>query len=419
MLTDIGARKAKPKDKAYKLTDGGGLYLYITPAGGKFWRMKYRYAGVEKAPLSLGPYPDVGLAEAREQRDAAKRILRDGRDPAVERRQRINGNLDAAADTFEKIAREWHSIKIPTWDDVHASDVLTSLERDVFPKIGRLPIRDIDAPIVLDLLRLIEKRGAIETAHRVRQRISAVFVYGIAKGICRGDPAEVVKKALKPVKRGKQPAITKLDAARKMLRDVEAMTAHPVTKLAHRFLALTVVRPGTLLDTPWDELANQDEAAPLWIIPPERMKLRLQYKDDRSREFWVPLPSQALDCIKALKKLSGLCPYVFPNARHAHKPMSENAIGYLLNRAGYQSQHVPHGWRATFSTIMNESFKEERAIIDLMLAHVPKDKVEAAYNRAEHIERRRDLAQRWADMLLDGFKPAASLAAGPRRSKRL
>lgn len=420
MLTDVAARKAKPAEKPYKLADAGGLFLFITPAGGKLWRLKYRYpdhkGALREKLLSIGPYPDIGLAEAREARDAAKRLLRDGRDPGVAKRLRVAENVASAADTFEVTAREWHALKAPQWEAVHAADVLTSLERDVFPVIGRDPVRGIEAPAVLDLLRGIEKRGSVETAHRVRQRISAVFVYAIAKGVAKDDPAAIVKGALKPVVRGKQPAITDLDEAREMLRRAEGMPAHPVTKVALRFLALTVVRPGTLVDTPWEELADLDPAAPVWRIPPGRMKMRLHHKADATREHWVPLVPQAMDCLAVLRKLSGRGLLVFPNARHPHRPMSENAIGYLLNRAGYHQRHVPHGWRATFSTILNERFKADRQVIDLMLAHVPKDKVEAAYNRAAHLERRRELAQTWADLLLDGFPPAASLIEGRRRS---
>lgn len=415
MLTDVAARKAKPKEKPYKLADSGGLYLWITPAGGKFWRLKYRYGGKEKSPLSIGPYPDVSLVDARQARDDAKRLLREGVDPAVEKRQRIAGAVDASDDTFEKIAREWHGVKKSQWDEVHADDVITSLENLVFPTIGSLPIRSIKEPLVLSVLRDIEARPAVETARRVRQRISAVFVYAIATGRAEADPAAVVKDALVPVVRTKQPAITELEALRAMMRTVEVALAHPATKLANRFLALTAVRSNSMLLAPWTEMDALDPSDPIWRIPPARMKLARRHKSDETREHWVPLSRQAVDCLAVLRKVSGTGRYVFPNTRHVHRPMSENAIGYLLNRNGYYQRHVPHGWRASFSTIMNERHPEDSKIIDLMLAHTPKDKVEAAYNRAEHIERRKELAQLWADYLLDGFPPAEALLEGPRR----
>ena len=210
-----------------------------------------------------------------------------------------------------------------------------------------------------------------------------------------------------PVAKGRQPAITELPAAREVLARVEATPAHPVTKLANRLLALTVVRPGEIRSVRWCEFEDLDGPAPLWRVPAERMKA--------GREHLVPLAGHAVQVLRAAQRLTGRGPLVFPNARHAHRPMSENAIGYLLNRAGYHGRHVPHGWRATFSTVMNERHRADRQVIDLMLAHAPDDKTEAAYNRALHLERRRELAQIWADMLLDGAAPASVLVDGPRR----
>jgi integrase len=214
---------------------------------------------------------------------------------------------------------------------------------------------------------------------------------------------------MRPVKKGRQPAITDLEQAREVLRHADATPASPVTKLALRLLALTALRPGTLITAPWAELGDLDTETPIWQVPAARMKLRLQYKDDDERDHLVPLSTQAIDVIKALRKLSGRTPYLFPNQRHAHRPASENAIGYLLNRAGYHHRHVPHGWRATFSTVMNERYKHDRHIIDLMLAHVPKNVVEGAYNRAEHLERRIELAQAWADLIMIDQTPIDDL----------
>ncbi len=401
VLTDLEVRRAAPRDKPYKLFDTGGLFLLVTAGGSRLWRMRYKLAGREKK-LAFGCYPEVPLARAREARDAARAELRAGRDPAVLRAAIRAATVDQDR-TFEAVAREWHARKAPGWVGRHAADVIESLERHAFPTIGRLPVGELTPPMVLGLLRTIEAAGSIETAHRVRQRLSAVFVDAIARGIGQTDPAATVKTALRAVPRGRQPAIVDLVAAREMLVAVEAIPAHPVTRLAHRFLALTAVRPGELHGAAWRELEGDT-----WTVPAERMKMK--------RPHVVPLSREALAVVEAVRPLSGRGPLLFPNARWAHRPMTENAVGYLLNRAGYAGQHVPHGWRATFSTVMNEAFPEDRAVIDLMLAHLPKDRVEAAYNRAVRLPRRRELAQLWADMLLVGMRPAREIIGGQMRS---
>jgi integrase len=261
--------------------------------------------------------------------------------------------------------------------------------------------------MVLMVLREIEARPAPETARRVRQRISAVFVYSVALGIGETDPAAIVRGAMAPVIKTRQPAITDLAEARKVLAAVESQPAHPTTKLANRLLALTAVRPGELRAARWEEFEGLDGKQPLWRIPAERMKMK--------KEYLVPLSHQAVEVITATRALNGRCPLVIPSSRHAHHPLSENSIGYLLNRAGYHGRHVPHGWRATFSSTMNEAFRSDRHVIDLMLAHAPKDKTEAAYNRAIHMERRRELAQLWADMLLENAIDLPTVLIGPRR----
>lgn len=411
MLTDTAVRKAKAQEKPYKLSDTGGLFLLVTPPGGRLWRFKYRIDGKEKL-LAIGRYPDVSLADARKARDRAKELLSEGRDPSVAKQLNRFEIRRQAEDTFEKVAREWHEVNKVQWTDVHSRDVIRSLERDAFPKIGVLPIAEIDAPTVLELLRGIEKRGSGETARRIRQRISAVYTFAIASGRATNDPAALVVGAMAPVMKGRQPAITDLEEARQIIRDVDATPGHPVTKLAIRLLALTAVRPGVIGSTPWHELP---QGATLWTVPAERMKLIKRLKNDPNRDHIVPLSRQAIETIEAVRTITGRGPMVFPNNRHAHKPMSENAMGYMLNRAGYHSRHVPHGWRSTFSTIMNERFPADRAIIDFMLAHVPKDEVESAYNRALYLDRRAELAQIWADLLMDGLPPPMTLTTLPRR----
>ena len=427
MLTDVQCRKAKTDGAPLKLADEKGLYLFVTKTGLRSWRMKYRFGGKEKK-LIFGPYPEVGLAEARDRRDEARRLLRDKRDPAVERKLPQSAALDDSANTFEVVAEKWYEQNKGTWSVRHADDVIQSLRRDVFPAIGALPIRSINTPRVLAVLRAIEDRPAIETAKRVRQRMSAVFLYAIAEGIATEDPALVVRGALRPLRRGKQPAITDLEQARGVLAKAEAEPAYSVTKLALRLLALTAVRPGELRGARWAEFEDADSRRPIdwtgafigprrlvWRIPAARMKGNIARKEELGGDHIVPLSMQAVDVLTAAWALSGRGPLPFPNARHSHKPMSENAIGYLLNRAGYHQRHVPHGWRATFSTVMNHRFKADADVIELMLAHVPQNKVKRAYDRAEHMERRRELAQLWADLICEGRPPAAEMALGARR----
>lgn len=400
MLSDAEIRRIKPGEKDRKLADGSGLYLLVRANGARLWRMKYRFAGKEKL-LSFGAYPEVSLAAARAARDSARAELRADQDPSLTKLQRraAASNRDSA---FEPVARAWLKEHQQNWTERHASDVLDSLERLVFPRLGRVPIETITAPMVLEVIRAIEARRAKETARRVRQRMSAIFGFAIGSGLAEGDPAAVVRGALAPLKKGRQPAIVSLVDLRTMMHAAEAVPAHPVTKLAFRFLALTAVRPGELRAMTWRELAGDD-----WRIPAERMKMR--------REHVVPLSRQALEALEVVRELTGMGPLPFPNARWARRPMSENAIGYLLNRAGFAGRHVPHGFRAAFSSIMNERWPADRAVIDLMLAHAPKDKVEGAYNRAQHMERRREIAQSWADILLEGAAPLRDLLSGPRR----
>ncbi|RHW16841.1 DUF4102 domain-containing protein [Sphingomonas gilva] len=419
MLNDAKVRSAKPQAKPYKLTDSHRLYLLVSPSGGKLWRWGFAYDGKQKT-MALGIYPMVSLLDARAKRDEARALLDQGKDPTVVKKLRIEANIEAGRNTFERVAREWHKTYKAQWAAVHADDVLRSLERDAFPGIGALPISELTPPKILEVLRAIEDRGSIETAKRVRQRISAVFVYAIAQGMAQTDPAEKLGAVLKPLRRGRQPAITDLARLRQMIKDAEEDYARPVTRLALRFLALTAVRPNELRGARWDEFGELNGPRALWCIPAARMKGNLDRKEELGGDHLVPLTSQAVTVLRALWPLTGGCELLFPSNRHAHRPMSENAIGYLLNRAGYHGHHVPHGFRATFSTIMNEWAEREgkehdRKIIDLMLAHVPKEKVEGAYNRAAYMPRRRELAQVWADMVSKGLPAPVVLVERPSK----
>lgn len=420
MLSDTKIKKAAAADRDYKLSDEKGLFLLVRKNGGKLWQMKYRFDRKEKL-LSFGPYPDVPLSAARDARDAARRLLREGIDPGAEKKRVATAEKRAEAHSFESVAREWHEVNKGRWTKVHQYDVLRSLDRDVFPTLGKRHINDIEAHDVLDMLRKIEKRGSIETAKRIRQRISGVFLLAISKRIARDNPAKDLEAALLPKpKAKKQPAIVDLAELRDLLTKTEQSGASPVTLLASRLLALTAVRPGVVRGAKWEEFNDLEGDEPYWRIPAERMKLTLDRKDEVAFDHVVPLAPQAVDVINAIRRLTGRSELVFPGQRHAHIPLSENAIGYLYNRAGWHRRHVPHGWRAAFSTIMNERAKlagiaDDRAVIDLMLAHVPENRVEAAYNRAEFLPRRREIACEWADLLLEGLLPADDLLTVARR----
>jgi len=419
MLNDAKIRAAKPQDKPYKLTDSHRLYLLVKPSGSKLWKWNYSYDGKQKT-LHFGVHPKVSLVDARGRRDEASALLSEGRDPGVVRKLLVEANFEAGRQTFERVAREWFENARPRWALVHADDVIRSLERDVFPAIGALPIGELNAPIVLAVLREIEGRGAIETAKRVRQRISGVFVFAIAKGIAQSDPAEKLGAVLKPLRKGRQPAITDLVRLRAMIIAAEEDYARPITRLGLRFLALTAVRPSELRGASWDEFEELNGAAPLWRISATRMKGDLDRKGEIGGDHLVPLAPQAISVLKALWPLTGGGTLVFPSNRHPNRPMSENAIGYLLNRAGYHGHHVPHGFRAAFSTIMNEWAERhgkdhDRAVIDLMLAHVPKEKVEGAYNRAAFMPRRREIASTWAGLLSEGLPEPIILVERPAK----
>jgi integrase len=395
MLSDLVVRRAKAGPKPYRLADSGGLALFVSAAGSKSWQLRHRVEGREQIE-TLGRYPEMSLLEARIAQDAFKKARRLGTVQVVE-----------AARSFEDVAREWHRVQAPRWAERHARKTLESLVADAFPAFGSDPIDRIKPPAVLKMIRQIEARDAPEHARKVLQRVSAVFVYAIASGIAESDPASTIRRALAPQVKGRQPAIVDLRDAVAALVKVDALPARPVTRLAMRMLALTGLRQGELRGANWTEFEGLDGKVPVWRVPASRMKMK--------REHVVPLSRQAVETLAALRTLTGSGPMPFPSTSNAHKPMSENALGFLLSRAGYQKLHVPHGWRASFSTIMNERYPADRLIIDLMLAHKPKDAVEGAYNRAEHMDRRRELAQVWADLITKDLAPPAALLDLPRR----
>jgi uncharacterized protein YozE (UPF0346 family) len=435
MLTDAAARTATGRDKDYKLKDSGGLYLFVTTTGHRSWRLKYRFGGKEKR-LVLGTYPAVKITDARKLRDEAKQMLRNGRDPAYERQKAKLANINRHEHTFEKYAREWHELQRDRWSKVHADDVLNSLERDVFPRLGAIAVTDIDEPMVLTTLQAVEERGAIETAHRLRQRMSGIFKFAKAKGAGNGNPTDIAETMKKKPAGRRWPALTTFREIQTLISVVDRAGANPVTKLASRFMALTAQRPGMIRRAPWGEFEgidwdNPDDAglSALWRIPADRMKQELELREDEAFEHCVPLAREAVDTLRALHRLTGRGPLAFPNNRSATDPLSENSVGYLYNRLGYKGQHVPHGWRASFSTLMNAHFAAlypigtdprmiiERLYIDLMLAHIPAglSETERKYNRAGYMQQRREIAQLWAGKIMARQNSPLDLLDGPRR----
>ncbi|NBB37681.1 tyrosine-type recombinase/integrase [Sphingobium yanoikuyae] len=481
MLNDAKIKAAKPREKDYRLSDSGQLYLQVSRAGGRHWRMNYTYGLNAKGKpaqktLAFGSYPAVSLLDARKERDAAKKLLREGKDPAVEKRIAVKARSEEHANTFHLVAERWFelnsgwsmdklreyraahdgkwshrtsrfwTVRPAPWSAIHSGDVINSLERDIFPHIGDLPITAIKAPKLLSVLQKVEDRGAIETAHRLRQRCAGVFAYGIGAGLCEANPAAGLIANLKDKpKARKQPSIidgkmsqdARIIAVRQMMIDCEAERCRATTKLALRFIALTAVRPNEVHGARWDEMHDLDGREPTWIIPAARMKGDEERKSEAGGDHVVPLSRQAVDVLRAARLVTGGMPLIFPGERNPNRPMSENTLRELLIRGGYAGRHVPHGFRAAFSTYMNEradrvwidtgnrGASPDRAIIDLMLAHIPEGTSgsEGAYNRAAYMPRRRELAQEWADELFAGFwepeihlgQPIRYAATGPGR----
>ncbi len=401
-LTAAAIRAAKARDKAYKLFDGGGLYLEVSPAGGKWWRWKYRYGGKEKR-LSLGVYPDVSLKAAREKRDTHRKQLAAGIDPGHMRK--VDKITQAGAESFEAVAREWHAKFSPGWVASHGDRVLRRLEKDLFPWLGARPIAEIKAPELLTVLRRIESRGAHETAHRAMQNCGQVFRYAVATGRAERDSTGDLRGALAPPKGKHHASITEPKQVGALLRAIDAYEGLFATKCALRLAPLVFVRPGELRQAQWGEF---DLEKAEWRIPAERMKMREQHI--------VPLSRQAVDILRELEPLTNRpiaakpnAPrFVFPSARTRERPMSDNAILAALRRMGYAKDEMTgHGFRSMASTLLHEQGWNHQ-VIERQLAHAERNTVSAAYNFAEHLPERRKMMQAWADYL-DGLKVRADV----------
>jgi integrase len=385
-LRDVTLRTAKGSDKPYKLSDGGGLYALIQPNGSRYWRLAYRYQGKQKL-LALGVYPDVSLADARERRDAARKLLAAGTDPSEARKEdRRRAKLNAE-NSFEALAREWHENRKAGWTERYAGHVLDRLEADIFPAIGARPITALTAPELLDALRKVERRGALDIASRLLQTCGAICRYAIVTGRAAYNPAADLKGALKAPERKRHHAALAHDELPEFLKKLAQYDGDAQTRRALQLLNLTFVRTGELRGAFWSEF---DLDAAEWRIPAERMKMR--------QEHIVPLSEQAVAILREQHQESGRHQFVFPSRKSGPVCMSENTMLYALYRMGYHSRATGHGFRATASTILNEmGFHPDW--IERQLAHGERNLVRAAYNRAQYLTERRRMMQHWADYL--------------------
>ena len=397
VLNDLTCKKAKAAEKPYKLSDSQGLYLHIMPNGSKNWRMKYRFQGKEKL-LSFGPYPLISLSEARQKRDDAKKLLLEGVDPSrAKKDEEIQARLNAAT-TFEAVALEWHSNHLDRWSASHGKTLIHRLKTDIFPEIGLRPINEITPPELLEVIRKIEERGAHEIAHRAIQTCGQVFRYGIVTGRTERNPAADLRGALRPVKKGHYAAL-ETDDIPQFLQDLERNDArlYQHTRLAIKLLMLTFVRTSELIGAQWSEF---NFAKREWTIPAERMKMR--------RAHIVPLSKQAVDILNELRVLSGNREHILPSQVNPRKHMSNNTILKALERMGYKGRMTGHGFRALAMSSIKERLGYRHEVVDRQLAHAPANKIDAAYDRAQFLDERHVMMQKWANYLEEALKELPS-----------
>ncbi len=385
-ITDTAIRNAKPKEKPYKLTDGRGLYLLVNKSG-KYFRWDYRFAGKRKT-LALGVYPDINLKKAREKHEDLRRLLAQDIDPMAYKKE-VKDKLHAEVlHSFETVAREWFFKNKPVWTEKHAQTIISRLENNIFPWLGGKATSSITASMLLESLRRIEDRGAVETAHRVKQICGQVFRYAIATGRADRDPSGDLKGALPPTRPKNMAAITSPDKIGELMRAIEGYQGNLITRCALKMAPLTFVRPGELRHAEWEEI-NIDEA--VWKIPAEKMKIK--------NVHIIPLSKQASHVFEEIRPLTGSGKYVFPSLRSGSRPMSDNTVLAALRRMGYSKEEMTgHGFRAMASTVLHEQGWSSD-IIERQLAHTESNSVKAAYNHAQHLPGRRKMMQSWADYL--------------------
>jgi integrase len=397
-LTDIQIRNTKPQAKQYKLSAGLGLYLIIAPNGGKWWRVRYRFGGKQKE-LSVGTYPDVSLKQAILKRDEIRTMVADDLDPAIERKVKKLHKHNFSDNSFQSIGREWFGKHSPSWSVSQNTRTNNRLEKDVYPFLGQRHINEVKAPELLMVLRRVEERGAIETAHRIRRLCSQIFKYAIATGRAERDPAADLIGAIPPAQKKHYSAITEPKKIAQLIRDINDYWGTFVVKCALKFSPLVFQRPGEIRQAEWIDI-DLDNAE--WRIPDHKMKQK-----GRNVHI-VPLSNQAVEVLKEIQQVTGDGKYVFPSNHMKSRPMSENTVNQAIRRLGYSKEDMTaHGFRAMASTMLNEQGWSSDAI-ERQLAHVEGNEVRRAYNHAKHLDERKKMMQSWADYL-DGLASGADV----------
>lgn len=384
-LTARQVETAKPKEKSYKLFDGGGLYLEVTAKGSRYWRMKYRFGGKEKR-LAFGVFPTVTLAEAREMRNQAKKVLAAGGDPGEVKKEEKAIQKLSTGNTFEAIAREWHKSKADRWSLRYRDEIIDTFEKDIFPYIGKRPIAEIKPLELLETLRRMEKRGALEKMRKVRQRCGEVYRYAIITGRAEYNPAPDLATALTPPKKQHFPFLT-AEELPYFLKDLAGYTGSVITKTATKIILLTAVRTQELRFARWQDI---DLEKGIWEIPAEVMKMK--------RPHVVPLSKQVIELFNSLKPLSGHYELVFIGRNDHRKPISKESVNQVIELLGYKGRLTGHGFRHTMSTILHEKGYNS-AWIETQLAHIDKNAIRGTYNHAQYLDGRREMMQWYADYM--------------------
>lgn len=387
-LTATQVKQVKPKDKAFKLSDGRGMYLLVQPNGSKYWRFKYRFGGKEKT-LALGVVPDVSLIKAREKLQAARELLQDNKDPGEEKKLNKLLLTQKTGNSFENVANEWFEVRMSDRSEKHRKRTMSALKRDLYPDLAKRPVEQITAPELLACLRKIEARGAIETAHRTKQTAGQIFRYAIATGRADRDPSRDLDGALRRPQKTHLAAITDPVHVGPLLRAIDGFKGTTTVKNALQISPLLLARPGEVRSMEWSEI---DFEKAIWTIPAEKMKM--------DREHLVPLCQQAIEILRDQQRVMSRSKYVFPSARGGSRQLSENGVRTALRTIGYDNETMtPHGFRAMARTIMDEVLAIRVDWIEHQLAHAVKDSNGRAYNRTAHIEGRREMMQTWANYL--------------------
>ena len=404
-LTAKAVETAKPKEKPYKMFDGGGLYLEVKPPNSKLWRLKYRYLKKEKK-LCIGEYPAISLAEARNHRDEAKKLLANGHDPSAVKQEIKEEKIKEQANTFEAIAREWHEHKSHEWSAANTKTVIDRLERDVFPEIGKYPIKIITHKMLLDLAQSVKERGAHELAKRIIQMSVHIYRYAIVTGRAENNIAEDLKGMVKAKPKSHFAAIEAKDLPQFIsdLRNHKAKLNRQ-TYLAVNFMMLTFVRTGEMIGAKWSEFDLEQKQ---WLIPAERMKM--------DKEHIVPLSRQAIEILEELRELHNHPAFVFPSRGDRNKTMSNNTILMALDRMGYRGKMTGHGFRALAMSTIMEKLHYRHEVPDAQLAHAKRGDVARAYDRAKFLPERVKMMQKWADYL-DNITQNSTVIVGKFRKK--